>query len=119
MIAKGVLYLFPDAVPGEDFIVIKDATGNESITHWGIVGPQPDIPALQAAAAAYDQAKTDAENAANTLRQQVRDLAISAVGVALNDLTAGQRNALLAILLWKAGAIGPEMTVNPLAEWVK
>ncbi len=51
------------------------------------------------------------------LRQQILTLAQSAVGVSLDALTAGQRNSLIAILLWKAGGVTPQMTVAPLGQW--
>lgn len=58
-----------------------------------------------------------------TPEQQVlanlRETAASAAGVALADLTAGQRNALMAVLLWKAGAIDKDGTIRPLADWVR
>lgn len=49
----------------------------------------------------------------------VRSTAASAAGVALADLTAGQRNALMAVLLWKAGGIAPDGTIRPLSEWAR
>ena len=49
----------------------------------------------------------------------VRSAAASAAGVALADLTAVQRNALMAVLLWKADGITRDGTVRPLSEWAR
>lgn len=65
--------------------------------------------------AAEDQAAADNTTVKNT----VVSLAQSAAGVLLTDLTAAQTRALLAVLLWKAGAIKPDGTVRPLGEWAK
>lgn len=58
------------------------------------------------------------ETAQNNLRNQILSVASSSVGVALNDLTATQVKSLLAIMLWKAGAVNKSGQVRPLAEWV-
>lgn len=74
--------------------------------------PEAQAPALIAALEAERQA-------ALQLRQQIIGLAQSAVGVSLNALTAAQRNALIACLLWKAGGVAPDMTVRPLGQWLQ
>lgn len=55
-------------------------------------------------------------------RKQTRDAIIaaaqSAVGEAVGSLNANQREALLALLLWKAGALNSDGTVKGLEEWV-
>jgi len=56
--------------------------------------------------------------AAAALRQQVRSLAASAVGVNIRDLTAAQVKALFAIWLYSVGAINNVGEVRPLAQWV-
>lgn len=53
-----------------------------------------------------------------TLKQQVVSLAQTAVGVAVNDLTAAQRNALVVVLLHKAGALTSDLKIKPLNQWV-
>lgn len=54
-----------------------------------------------------------------TLRQTILTNAQSAVGKSLAALTAAERNALLAILLYKAGGVNPQTgTVNALNTWV-
>lgn len=62
------------------------------------------------------------QNNRNTTVQQVQNIAQSAVGVRIQDLTATQLQALLAILLWKERALevenGTDVIVRPLNEWV-
>ena len=48
----------------------------------------------------------------------LKSSAQSAVGVALADLTASQRNALMVALLWKVGGINPDGTIRPLGDWL-
>lgn len=73
-----------------------------------------------AALSAAGAVSTSSEKgAAAELRQQILDLAQSAVGVSLSALTAAQRNALTACLLWKAGGVTNDVKVAPLSEWVK
>ena len=60
------------------------------------------------------------EDEATTLRQTILTNAQSAVGKTLDTLTAGERNALLALLLYKAGGVDPQTgMVNPLQDWVR
>lgn len=59
------------------------------------------------------------EQEASTLRQTIITNAQSAVGKSLAALTAAERNALLALLLYKAGGVNPRTgTVNALNTWV-
>lgn len=53
----------------------------------------------------------------NKLKAQILALAQSAVGVKLDALTAAQRNALVAMLLFKGGAISKDLTIKPLSQW--
>ena len=65
---------------------------------------------------AADQAQ-QASSAA--FRGQIVALAQSAVGVRLQDLTAPQIKALMAILLYKAGGVdASSLQVLPLGQWV-
>ena len=57
------------------------------------------------------------EQAWAQLLVNIKQTAQSAVGVALNDLNAAQRNALLALLLALAGGVHKDGTVAPLDEW--
>lgn len=62
---------------------------------------------------------TPGEQENEAIRALVVQAAQGAVGVNLTALTAGQQRALLAILLWKAGAVNPDGTVRPLAQWAR
>lgn len=68
-----------------------------------------EIPARQAAQ----------QQAAAALRQQVRTLAQSAVGVRVDALSGAQVRALLVILLHKEGALNDDGTVRALGQWVR
>ena len=61
---------------------------------------------------AEQQARVDAKARVVTLAQ-------STVGVNITALDAGQRLALVAVLLYKAGALNGDGTVKPLADWVR
>lgn len=73
-----------------------------------------DWPAEQTVLAQHAQERQDAA----ALRQRVVTLAQSAVGTRVDDLLTGQVKALVAILLWQAGALDSSGTVQPLATWV-
>lgn len=49
----------------------------------------------------------------------IRATAQSAEGLLLTDLTAAQVKALLAALLYRAGAVANDGRVKPLAEWTR
>lgn len=74
---------------------------------------------VAAAILAREQAVQQAQQAATALRQRIIQTAQSAVGVQFDQLTNIQLRALVAILLWKNGAIDNTGVVRPLAEWVK
>lgn len=63
--------------------------------------------------------KTPEQQSKATNLAAIKTAAQSAVGLQLTDLTAGQVKALLAALLWRAGAVNPDGTVRPLGEWLK
>lgn len=71
--------------------------------------------AVEAILAAHsDQEQSDDDK----LRAAIVSVAQSAVGVTINDLTAAQVKALLAVLLAKNGAINPDtLAINPLNQW--
>lgn len=69
--------------------------------------------AIAAKAAAEQQTKADAA----ALRTRVRALAQSAVGVQLDQLSAPQVRALIAVLLHKQNAIDKTGAIRPLADW--
>jgi hypothetical protein len=62
-------------------------------------------------------AQTLADSQAAALRTQVVTVAQSAVGVVITNLTAAQVRALLAVLLWKGGALDKDGKIRPLVEW--
>ncbi len=84
-------------------------------------GPLPTDPTqadIDAAVAAQEAARVQALADAAQIRQQVLNLAQSAVGIAINALTAVQVRALFAIVLWQEGALNKDGTVRPLADWI-
>ena len=118
IIAHALAHLFPTADPMRDYEIRDDGSGAR-IVAWSLAAPQPTAADLQAASAAYDAAKAQADADASALRAQVVSVANSAAGVLITNLTAGQVRALLAVLLWKVGALNPDGTVKPLAAWVR
>jgi len=60
-----------------------------------------------------------ARQAAEGLRSQVLAQVKAAEGVGIASLTAAQQKALLVALLWKAGALTPDLKVKPLSEWLR
>ncbi len=115
-IANALRYLFPNANPLIDYR-IEDSGNGSTITAWNLPDPQPSAAQLQAASDAYDAQQAQQASDAAALRTLVRNTAQSAVGVALTSLTAAQVRALLAVLLWKNGALDKSGTVRPLDEW--
>ena len=85
-------------------------------------GPLPTDPTqaqIDAAIAAQQQATQQAQSDAAQLRQQVVTLAQSTVGLRIDaTFTAAQLKALLALLLWQAGALNSDGTVRPLTDWI-
>lgn len=59
-----------------------------------------------------------AATANESLKSQLKTTAQSAVGVALNALDTSQRNALIACLLYRAGALTSDLKIKPLNQWV-
>jgi hypothetical protein len=80
---------------------------------------KPTKAQLDAEWAAYQQEQADAQTAATNLRNQIITIAQSAVGVRVDQLTAAQVRALNAIELWQKGALNNDLTVKPLAQWVR
>ncbi len=115
-IATALKYLFPNANPLRDYEVRDDGAG-AYIAAWHLAQEQPTPAELQTASDAYDVAKAQSDADAAALRSQVLSVAQSAVGVVITNLTAAQVRSLLAVLLWKAGALTPAGAVKPLAQW--
>lgn len=114
----GLKWLFPAGQAGTDWTLQDDGAG-PFIASWNRAEPQPNDAQIDAAIAAAKAAAQQAETDAVALKQAVQNLAQSAVGVVIDQLTAAQRNALIACLLWKAGAIDKDMKIRPLAQWLK
>lgn len=108
--------LFPTANPLRDY-TIQDNGSGAAIVAWHLQAAQPTPAELQAASDAYDAAKAQVDADAAALRAQVISVAQSAVGIVITNLTAAQVRALLAVLLYKNGALTPAGAVKPLAEW--
>jgi GAF domain-containing protein len=113
-----IKHLFPDAIAEIDFQLQDDGEG-PYIAAWNLPDPQPDEATLAQAAADYLAAAIAAEQARQQLRDQIKTLAQSAVGETLDNLTQAQLKSLVAILLWKAGAVANDLTINPLSDWVR
>lgn len=109
-------HLFPNANPQRDYEIRDDGDGAR-IAVWKLQAAQPTPAQLVAASDAYDAALALAASEATTLRTQVVTVAQSAVGVVITALTAAQVRALLAVLLWKNGALTKTGAVKPLDEW--
>lgn len=50
--------------------------------------------------------------------RQILNLAQSAVGIDIRNLSDSQRWALLAVLMWDRKAIANDLTIRPLSDWV-
>jgi hypothetical protein len=113
---KALAYLFPNAHNLAGYVIQDDGNG-PYIAQWGLPDPQPTETELAAAIVAYDAAQAQRDTEAAALRQQIITLAQSAVGVRIDNLTAAQVRALVAILLWKGGALDKDGNVRPLGQW--
>ena len=60
-----------------------------------------------------------ARQAVEGLRSQVLAQMKVAEGVGIASLTAAQQRALLVALLWRAGALTPDLKVRALSEWLR
>jgi len=59
------------------------------------------------------------QNLSTTALNSIKTTAQSAVGVQLQNLTAAQVRSLLAIILFKSGAVDrATLTIKPLNQWV-
>jgi len=115
-IANAVQHLYPSADPRQDYRVQDDGSG-AYIAAWNLPAAQPTQSQLQAASDSYDGQAAAATAAAAVLRQRIRTVAQSAIGVAADQLTATQLRSLVAVLLWKVGALDADGKIRPFAEW--
>lgn len=74
---------------------------------------KPTLEQLQAAGQAIEIDRQAADN----LKQTIKQTAQSAVGVRVDQLDNNQIKALLAILLWQRGAVANDLTINPFSDW--
>jgi hypothetical protein len=72
----------------------------------------------QAAAAAAQMAAAQAAADDQTARSAVATIVQSCVGVTWQNLTTAQKQALIVALLYRAGALDKNLTVQPLASWL-
>lgn len=86
---------------------------NPNLLHEQLLAAFPA--AVAAIVAAHDPA---GESANQARRGRIRQLAEGAVGTAVAELTLAEVHALLAVLLWRAGALDDSLRVRPLDEWV-
>jgi hypothetical protein len=85
----------------------------------GALPADPTQAEVDAAIAARAAAAVQAQADATALRQQVLGIAQGTVGMRIDaTFTAAQLKALLAILLWKAGALDRTGAIRPLADWI-
>jgi hypothetical protein len=99
-------------------LVIDCATGSER--HMDL-SPE-ELAERQAAADTWlimEQTRAAEAAVVSENLERVKALAQSAVGVRLDNLTAAQVKALLAVLLWSHGAMGSGGAIRPLSEWAK
>lgn len=86
---------------------------------WPLPLPtDPTQAQIDAAILARQQAAQQAQADAAQFRQQILTLAQSTVGVRVDQLTAVQVRALFAVILRQEGALTPDLTIRPLAQWV-
>lgn len=78
----------------------------------------PTDAAITAAWQAQDAAQQQAATDDQTRRQAVVSQVQALVGVKFTDMTAAQRQTLIAALAYKLNAIDKTLAVRPLAEWL-
>jgi hypothetical protein len=83
----------------------------------GALPTEPTPTESEAAIAAHETARGDRHADALLRRQGARNLAESAVGVKVGQLTPRQVEALLGLLLLQSGALDDGLLVRPLDEW--
>lgn len=96
--------------------------GGDGHTIWITVPDGVAETRVAAIVAAHDPAALVAKREAEErtieqIRQTVFAAAGGAVGKGIATLTTAERNALIAVLLWRWGALSPTLAIRPLAEW--
>jgi hypothetical protein len=118
---KALKFLYPNAQPLVDYVIRDDSDGRGPYIDplaWHLPDPIPGLAQLQTASDAFDAAQAQRQADAAALRQKVLNVAQSAVGQGIDTLTAVQVRALMACLLFKAGALDKAGVVQPLSEWL-
>jgi hypothetical protein len=106
---------------GSKHVLFLDSEAVRSLlaADWPPPLPSDPTPTEIAAAIAARVAKAQQDRAdAAALRTRVLTLAQSAVGTQLDQLTAAQVRALVACVLYKAGAIDTAGIVRPIGSWL-
>lgn len=116
-VAQALRHLFPNADPLIDYEVREDTDEGPRIAEWRLPDPKPTIAQLAAAERAATTARTSEQAARKATRDRIKTAATSAVGKAIETLTANERNAILAVLLYKLDVLDSQGKVRPLDEW--
>lgn len=106
--------------PTIPFELVQDGSRNNEpyIAVWGSdTVPEPTPEEIAASLAALEAEEASERQAAQQLRENVRALALSAVGVRYDQLTTAQRNALLVAVLWRMGMLDRGGRVRAFEEW--
>ena len=99
--------------------IVQSMRDTEWLTQRGPLPTDPTQGETDVAVAAIAQADQQARQDAAQLRQQLLNLAQSAVGVRVDALTAVQVRALFALILRQEGALNNDLTIRPLADWAR
>lgn len=102
-------------------VLYIDGTSVRSMPAADWPPPLPTDPTQAEIDAAIAQRATEEQQRqadAAALRQKILAVAGSAVGQSIDTLTAGQVRALVACMLYKAGALDKSGVVQPLAKWL-
>jgi hypothetical protein len=95
------------------------ATYAELQRTWRDRRPIPTLSQLQAAWDAYQANEAAKKQARDRLKAEIGTLAQSAVGVRVDQLTAAQQRALVAVLLYNGGGLADDATVRALNDWAE
>jgi hypothetical protein len=98
------------AFPGLEFVIEQTELGLVLVCPEGA-----DQEGARAVIAAHDATQLTKRERS---RQTVLQIAASAVGVRVTELTTAQIKAILTCVLYRAGAIDEELKVQPLNTWL-
>jgi hypothetical protein len=91
----------------------SNATSWNDIIEWYGPGPKPTPEQLEAAWQIVLAERAEEK----AVQDAVIDTAQGAAGKTLGSLTAGERNALLAVVLFRLGAVDRSGKVRPIRQW--